>query len=61
MVYIATIEKAGGLVNWMMETDRCGGVGVVVVDEVHMLAEQGGRGASLESTLTKLRFAARKS
>ncbi|KAK4310065.1 hypothetical protein Pmani_018339 [Petrolisthes manimaculis] len=60
VVYVATIEKAGGLVNWMVEGGggRSGGVGVVVVDEVHMLAEQGGRGASLESTLTKLRFAA---
>ncbi|KAK3878848.1 hypothetical protein Pcinc_016536 [Petrolisthes cinctipes] len=60
VVYVATIEKAGGLVNWMVEGGggRSGGVGVVVVDEVHMLAEQGGRGASLGSTLTKIRFAA---
>ncbi|XP_042881987.1 helicase POLQ-like isoform X2 [Penaeus japonicus] len=60
VLYIATIEKASGLVNSLLETDRMQELGLVVVDEVHMLAEPGGRGAMLESVITKLRFAARK-
>ena len=38
---------------------RVGEVGLVVVDEVHMVGEQG-RGANLESFLTKLRHINRK-
>ncbi|XP_047478541.1 helicase POLQ-like isoform X2 [Penaeus chinensis] len=60
VLYIATIEKASGLVNALLETDRMQELGLVVVDEVHMLAEPGGRGAMLESIITKLRYAARK-
>lgn len=60
MLYIATIEKASGLVNALLETDRMQELGLVVVDEVHMLAEPGGRGAMLESIITKLRYAARR-
>ncbi|XP_071523890.1 uncharacterized protein [Panulirus ornatus] len=60
VIYVATIEKASGLLNALLETCRMKEVGLVVVDEVHMLAEIGGRGAVLEGILTKMRYAASK-
>lgn len=58
VAYIATIEKATGLLNSFLEEGRAGEVGLVVVDEAHMLGDQGGRGALLEATITKLRHSA---
>ncbi|KAK8731519.1 hypothetical protein OTU49_007645 [Cherax quadricarinatus] len=60
VIYVATIEKASGLVNALLETGRIEELGIVVVDEVHMLGDTGGRGATLEGTLTKMRYAAPK-
>nr|XP_045595489.1 helicase POLQ-like [Procambarus clarkii] len=60
VIYVATIEKASGLVNALLETRRVEELGLVVVDEVHMLGENGGRGATLEGVLTKMRYAAPK-
>ena len=57
---MATIEKASGLVNSLLGEDRIKELGQVVVDEVHMVGETGGRGARLENLLTKLRYVARK-
>ncbi|XP_050714708.1 helicase POLQ-like isoform X2 [Eriocheir sinensis] len=58
VVYVATIEKACGLVNSLLGEGRIKELGLVVVDEVHMVGDSGGRGAILENLLTTLRYSA---
>ena len=56
---LCTVEKANVMVNRLIEEGRVNELGLVVLDEVHMLAEEG-RGYLLELLLTKLRVLSRR-
>ncbi|XP_011309951.1 helicase POLQ-like [Fopius arisanus] len=55
-LYVCTIEKSMGVINSLIETKRLKEVGMIVVDELHLLGEDGGRGATLEGLLAKLMY-----
>ncbi|XP_038986198.1 helicase and polymerase-containing protein TEBICHI-like isoform X2 [Phoenix dactylifera] len=55
-VAVCTIEKANSLINRLLEEGRLSELGVIVIDELHMVGDQH-RGYLLELMLTKLRYA----
>lgn len=55
---VATIEKGNSIINSLIEERRLQELGLVVIDEIHMLSEAGSgmyRGAILESIICKLK------
>lgn len=51
-LFVCTIEKASLLINSLMERNELRTIGLLVLDEVHMIGEAG-RGANLECLIAK--------
>ncbi|XP_069744568.1 DNA polymerase theta isoform X2 [Narcine bancroftii] len=58
-VAVCTIEKANGLVNRIIEEEKVHQLGIIVVDELHMLGDSH-RGYLLELLLTKILYVTKK-
>ncbi|XP_058834716.1 helicase POLQ-like [Topomyia yanbarensis] len=54
-IFVCTIEKALVLLDSLIEADRANEIGLVVIDELHMIGEDR-RGVHLEILLTKIRM-----
>ncbi|CEF63519.1 Mutagen-sensitive 301 [Strongyloides ratti] len=51
-IYVATIEKGNILINSLVKENRLDEIGLVVIDELHMIGEKG-RGAIIEQLILK--------
>ncbi|XP_062620257.1 DNA polymerase theta-like, partial [Saccostrea cucullata] len=58
-IAVCTIEKGNGLINRLMEENSLNKLGIIVVDELHLVGDQH-RGYLLELMLTKIRFLSQK-
>lgn len=58
-IAICTIEKANAIVNRLLEQQTIDSIGMIVVDEVHLISDSN-RGYILELLLTKVLFCSRK-
>lgn len=55
-IYVCTTEKAAGLIESLLDASRLHEIGMMVVDEVHLIGEPS-RGPVLEMMLTQLMLA----
>ncbi|UYV83107.1 SMARCAL1, partial [Cordylochernes scorpioides] len=51
----ATIEKAHSLINSLIQTQRLSEIGLIVIDELHMLGDRSNRAAALEALICKVK------
>lgn len=58
-IAICTIERANAIVNRLLEQKNIDAIGMLVVDEVHLISDSN-RGYILELLLTKILFCSRK-
>lgn len=58
-VAICTIEKANSIINKLLEQDKINDIGIIVVDEIHLISDPG-RGYILELLIAKILYVCRK-
>lgn len=56
---VCTIEKANSIVNRLLEQDKLSEIGVIVIDEIHLISDPS-RGYILELLLTKILYMCEK-